>query len=199
MAQFSLYYQTQLETKVSLLPEHIDGNIDDHIMDSLRAKIDGKTIENGIVIRIIRLIDYDYGIIGGANFMATTVYNVKYECLLCSPVKDLEIICSVHKIVKGFLICRNGPVVIAINISDIDTHTFNITGDKIKHISTNHIITHSDFLKVSVTSVANNPGDVNIVAMCKLLNIANKNEIKKFHEEEALIKNISEKDAEDFF
>ena len=114
MAQLNLYYQTQLETSVSLLPEQIDGNIDDHLIKNLKAKVEGKSTENGIEIRVNRLIDYNYGMIDKSNFMGTTVYKVKYECFLCSPIKDLEMICVLDNIVKGFLIGRNGPVIVAI-------------------------------------------------------------------------------------
>jgi len=190
MAQISLYYQTQLETKISLLPEQIDGDIDDHILENLKSKIDTKSIENGIVIRIIKLISYDYGMIDKANFMGTTVYKVKYECLLCSPIKDLEMICVVDNIIKGYLICRNGPVFAAVQFTNIDTHTFRIIGDKIQHIATGKEIAKSDYLKVSIININNNLGERNIVAICKLLNIGSKNDIKKFKEEQELIENV---------
>ena len=191
MAQISLYYQTQLETKVSLLPEQITGDIDDFILENLRAKIDTKSIENGIVIRIIRLIDYNYGMIDKANFMGVTTYKVKYECLLCSPIKDLEMICIVDHIVSGYLVCKNGPIFAIIQSTNIDLHTFEKIDNKIKHIATNKEISKGDYLKVSVISINNSLGERNIVAMCKLLNIASKNDIKKFKEEQELIENVS--------
>ena len=194
MAQISLYYQTQLETKISLLPEQINGDIDDHILENLKTKIDTKSIENGIVIRIIKLIDYDYGMIDKANFMGTTVYKVRYECLLCSPIKDLEMICVVDNIVKGFLVCRNGPIFAAVQFSNIDTHIFKIDNDKIYHIQTNKEIKKSDHLKVSIININNNLGERNIVAVCKLLNIGSKSDIKKFKEEQELIENVVDDD-----
>lgn len=189
MAQISLYYQTQLETKISLLPEQINGDIDENILENLRSKIDTKSIENGIVMRIIKLINYDYGMIDKANLMGTTVYKVKYECLLCSPIADLEMICVVDNMVKGYLICRNGPIVIAIPFINIDTSMFKIVGDNIQHIATNKEIVVGSYLKVSIIDVNNNLGEKKIVAMCKLLNIASKNDIKKFTEEQDLIEN----------
>lgn len=189
MAQIRLYYQTQLETKVSLLPEQINGDIDNNILDNLKSKIDTKSIENGIVIRIIKLIDYDYGMIDKANLQGSTVYKVKYECLLCSPIADLEMICVIDNIVKGYLICRNGPIVVAIPFINIDTSIFKIIGDTVQHISTNKEISTGSYLKVSIIDVNNNLGEKKIVAMCKLLNIASKNDIKNFKEEQDLIEN----------
>ena len=201
MAQLSLYYQTQLETKVSLLPEQIDGDIDDHILENLRAKIEKKTIEHGIVIRIIRLIDYNQGMIDKANFMGTTVFKTKYECLLCSPIKDLEMTCIVDNTVRGYLICRNGPVIAAIYIPTIDTHTFKVVDSKIKNISTGKEVGKGDHLKVSVISISTNLREKNIVAMCKFLNVlTSKSDIKKFNEEQELIQNVGiTEDVDDFF
>jgi DNA-directed RNA polymerase subunit E'/Rpb7 len=190
MAQISLYYQTQLETKVSLLPEHINGDIDYHIETSLKDKIDGKSIENGIVIRIIKLISYDYGMIDKTNLMGTTNYKVKYECLLCSPVKDLEMIGVVDNIVPGYIICRNGPIIAAVQFTSIDTHSFKVMENKIYHIPTNKEIIKGDYLKVSIININNNPGERKIVAVCKLLNTGSKNDIKKFKEEQSLVENI---------
>ncbi len=187
MAQLSLYYQTQLETKVSLLPEQITGDIDDFILENLKSKIDTKSIENGIVIKIIRLIDYDYGMIDKIHFMGTTIYKVKYECLLCSPVKDLEMICKVDNIIKGYVISKNGPIYVAVPFNNIDANVFEISGNNIKYSSSGRIINKNDHLKVSIISINNNIGERNIVVMCKLLNFASKNDIKKFNEEQLLI------------
>ncbi|XWV26226.1 putative DNA-directed RNA polymerase subunit [Tupanvirus soda lake] len=198
MAQISLYYRTQLDTKVSLFPEQIDGNMDDHILENLKAKIEGKSIDNGIVLRINRLISYDYGMIDKANFMGTTVFPVKYECFVCSPTKDLEIVCVLENIVKGFLIAKNGPVIIAIQFNNIDTQKFEISGNNILYTKTKKPVEKGDYLKVSIININNNLGEKNIVTMCKLLNLANKDEIQSYEQDQLLITNGSEDDNKEF-
>lgn len=187
MAQISLYYQTQLDTKVSLLPEHIDGNIDEHLLENLRTDIETKTVEAGIVIKIHKLISYDYGMINKANLMGTTDYKVKYECLLCSPIKDLEMICIVDNIFTGFLIGRNGPIVAAIEFNKIDTNIFKNIGDTVIHIDSKKEIIKGSYLKITVINVNNNIGEKSVIAVCKLLNIASKHDIKKFKTEQKMI------------
>jgi len=198
MAQLNLYYQTQLETKVSLLPEQITGDIDRHILENLKRKVDSKSTDNGIVIRINKLIDYDYGMIDKVHFMGTTSYKVKYECLLCSPVKDLEMICVVENIVKGYLISKNGPVYSAIQFANRDFNVFEISGENIKHIATNKIVKKGDHLKVSIIDIHNDTDEGNIVAICKLLNLATKAEIKKFDEEQAMIEEHDTNETNEF-
>lgn len=198
MAQISLYYQTQLETKVSLFPEQINANIDSHLLDNLKSKMEGKTDENGFIVKINKLIDYDYGMIDKTTFMATTIYRVKYECLLCSPVKDLEMICVVDNIIKGFLIAHNGPVIAAIQFNNVDTQKFEISGDNIIHIKTKKQIEKKDHLKVSIININNNLGEKEIVTLCKLMDLATERDIEQFNEEQALATNKIGNDDKEF-
>jgi len=198
MAQISLYYQTLLETKVSLLPEQINGNMDDHLLANLKAKIEKRVIDNGIVLKINRLIDYDYGMIDKTNFLGTVVYTVKYECFICSPTKNLEIICVLSNIVKGYLICQNGPIVIAIQFNNIDKQKFERNGNNIIHIKNKTPVKKGDHLKVSVISINNNLGEQKITTMCKLLNLADKAEIKRFENDQLLVTNGTIDDDQEF-
>ena len=187
MAQINLYYHTELETKVPLLPEQINGDMNDTLLTNLKNQIEGKTSEHGIVLKVNNLVSYDYGLISKSNFMATTLYNVKYKCLLCSPTKNLEFTCVLDNIVKGILVGRNGPVTVAIQFSNIDSQKFKIDGDNIIDSQTNKSIKKGDHLKVSVINVKINLKETNITTICKLLSIASEKDIKKYKEDEALI------------
>lgn len=187
MAQMSLYYRTQLEAKVSLLPEQINANMDDYMLENLKAKIEGRVIDEGIVLRIIKLISYDYGMIPKSNFSATVVYTVKYECFICSPVKNLEIVCVLENIVKGYLVARNGPVVVAIQFNNIDPQKFEISGNTIISAKTKKPIEKGDYLKVSIININNNLGEKEIIAMCKLLSLATKEEIEEYEKDQRLV------------
>lgn len=90
MAQINLYFFTQAETKTSLLAEQITHDMDNHLLNNLKDKIEGRTTEEGIILKVIKLIDYGYGIIDKVNFMGTAVFHVKYECLICSQLKMLK-------------------------------------------------------------------------------------------------------------
>lgn len=197
MSQLNLYFRTELETKVSLLPNQINGNMDSHILDNLRAKIEGKAIDNGIVLKINRIIEYGDGIIDKANFMGTVVFPVKYECFICSPLKNLEITCIVKNIIKGYLICNNGPVIIAIQFNNIDNNKFEIEDNTISNKNGNKI-EKGDYLKISIISINNNLGEKNIIVMGRLINLASVNEIKVFNEDQMLIVDGSLNDTKEF-
>lgn len=198
MTETNLYYRTQLETKVSLLPEQINGNMNDHILSNLKAKIEGKTLDSGIILKVIRLIDKGMGVVDKSNLMGTTVYLVKYECFICSPTKNLEIICVVENIIKGYLIGKNGPVMVAIQFNNIDTQKFETSGNSIINLKTKNPINKGDHIKVSIISVNNNLGEKSIVTMCKLLSMASKEDIKSFEEDQILAMDGSVDDDEEF-
>lgn len=189
MSQINLYYKTQLETNINLFPKQIMSNIDEHILENLITKVKGKVTEYGIIMKINNLLDYNYGIIDKSNLTGTTIYSVKYECLLCSPVKDLEIICTVENIIKGFIIGQNGPITVAIAMNNIDLNKFNISiaDNSLEHIKSKKKINKKDYIKVSIIEINNELGEKNIITICKLINIANDAEIKRYLNDMSMI------------
>lgn len=187
MAQQNLYYRTQLDTTVSLLPDQINGNIDDNILINLKAKIEKKATEHGIILNVTKLINYSIGKIDRSNFMGTTIFPVKYECFVCSPIKNLEIVCRIENIIKGYIIGINGPIIIAIQFNEIDTQNFENRNNAIHHIKSDKPIQKSDYIKVSIINISNNKGEKNITVICKLLNMATKDEIQAFQRDQLLV------------
>lgn len=194
MAQNDLYFRTLQESKIALSPDQINGNIDASLLKNLVNKIEGKTNEHGIILKIIKIIDYNYGTINKLNFLATVDYNIKYEALLCAPIKDLEIICVIDNIVKGYLIGHNGPVITAIQFNNMDIQKFEINGNNIIYKSTNLPINKGDYIKVSIININMNLGEKEIVTICKLINLASPKEIEKFEDEQLIAQNSSNSD-----
>lgn len=189
MASLHLYYLTQLKTTVSLLPEQINYSLESHLLTNLKSKLEGKTIDNGIVMRIYRLIEYNNGLIDKINFMGIVVFTVVYECLLCAPIKDLEIVCLVENDIKGYLIARNGPVVVAIRHNNVDLNRFEINNSTIVHKQTTITVSKGSYLKVTIISINKNAGEKTILTACRLNNIATEEEIASFNNDQALATN----------
>lgn len=189
MAQINLYYRTQLETNVSILPQQIDGNIDDHMLKNLRHKIEGKTNENGFVLKVNRLISYDDGMIDKANSMGTTVFPVTYECFICSPTIGLEIICVIENIITGYLVAKNGPIKCAIGYINIDHKKFEISDKNVVFKKTKEALKKGDYIKVSIINISfkNHYGKKYMHTVCKLLNLASKTEIQAYDDDQRLV------------
>lgn len=197
MAQLNLYYQTHLNAIVILLPSQSDADMDDHLLFNLTQQIKGKVAEDGIIIKIYRLIDYDYGVIDKTNLSCDIKYNVKYECLLCSVQQHLEIICVVSDLVKGLIIAQNGPVVVVVPMASVDTNKFTLVQQTVVHEETKKKLALRDYIKVSVINTDSNKGDNNITAICKLIDMANNDEIKRYKEDQALISDVNVRDTDE--
>lgn len=198
MAQNSLYFLTQLEDKVSLLPNQMDSNMDDYLLKNLEAKVKGRVTKDGIVLKISRIINYDYGMILKNNFSGTAVYNVKYECLVCSPTKNLNIVCVIENIVKGYIIGKNGPIVIAVPYNNIDAQKFQLSNGQVIYKSNNQPIEKGNYIKVSVININNNLGEKKIMTIAKLLDLATDNDIKMYEDDQAVALNNELDDRQEF-
>lgn len=187
MDRASAYYRTELKTKVPLYPSQLDGNMDEHLLQNLKKKLEGKTIDAGIVIKVNRILHYDYGMVEHVNFTGTTVYHVTHECYVCSPMKGLVMTCIIDNILKGYIIGSNGPMIIPISYNHINERLFKIEGEHIVHIESNKTLDKGDYLKVSVINTRMKLGDKNIKVQCKLLDLASKDDISGFKNDEALI------------
>lgn len=186
MAQLNLYYRTQLTEKVSLLPEQINGNIDKYLLENLKNKIEGKVISLGYVLKIIQIISYDNGMADKSNFMGTTVYRVVYECFICSPIRNLIITCILQNKLKEGLLAHNGPITIFIYPTDIDPQKFEINDKNILYKKNGSIIDIGAHLKVSILNSKIALGEKTIVAVCKLLDIADSDDINNFEKDQKI-------------
>ena len=198
MTQSGLYYHTQLKSKVSIAPNELDGDLDNHILKNLRSKVENKCNEHGIIIRVTRVLSYEYGMIDKTNFTGTTIYKVEYECLICSPRKDVEIVGIIDNIIEGYLVARNGPVVIVVSINNVESQKFQIKDNSLVYLKTKKAVEKGDYIKVSVINTSNNLGEKRTTTICKLLDIATKDDISKFNDEQNLINGDNIADDEEF-
>ena len=188
MSHRNLYTVTQLTGSIYLLPQQIDGNIDQHILTNLKSDVENHVIDNGIVIRANKLINYSNGVIGASNFMATTVFDVTYECILCAPVVGMEFICQVKNILPGFVLAENGPVTVIIMMAYIDEQQFSIKdNNSIVFQTTGAALAKEDYIKVSIINISSNLGEDKIATICKLINMASEREIKSFADTKTMI------------
>lgn len=198
MAQSGLYYHTQLNSKVSIAPNELDADLDDHILKNLRSKVENKCNEHGIIIRVTRVLSYEYGMIDKTNFTGATTYRVNYECLICSPRKDVEIIGIVDNIIEGYLVARNGPVVIVVSVNNVESQKFQIKDNLLIYNKTKKPVEKGDHIKVSVINTSNNLGEKRTTTICKLLDIASKDDTKNFEDEQNLINGDDAAENEEF-
>jgi DNA-directed RNA polymerase subunit E'/Rpb7 len=207
MAQAKLCYYTELTAKVSLLPYQLDGRLDEHLLHNTKNKLEDKTIDSGLVIRVNRILDYNYGLIDKTNFMGTTTMVVKCQALICSPQRDQEIICQIVNVaIKGYILVRNGSLLVAIRYTQMDAKKFDYddTDRSIKILykkngSDSQIELKNDMhVKVSLLNIKKNLNASTITADGKLLDVATDAEIKSYDEERAMIMGLDSQEELEF-
>ena len=77
--------------KVKLLPSELDGNLNEHILDNLKKKYQGKCIKEGYIIKINNIIDRSLGTVSLNDFETNTIFVVKFIANISNP-KENDII-----------------------------------------------------------------------------------------------------------
>src|SRR5207302_6611862 len=119
------YITTVLSTSVMLNPRQLDNSIYINLKKNLIEKIEGKCYKNyGFVTKIYKILEYSEGVIVPENPMAGVLFNVKFTCRLCNPLKNTEIVCKIQKM-KGMLInAINGPITVIITMDRLNDKIF---------------------------------------------------------------------------
>jgi len=179
----SPYYRTQLDENIPLYPDQIGANFMDHLLNNLRTKVEKKCVKDGYVMKIIRIVKINSNRIDGENFTANGVFNVTYECFLCSPVKDMIFTCMVqNNIGAGFIDAVSGPIRVVILLNDIDGERFEIKNNAktLIHKPTGKHINEGTHVVVLIKFIRVNSGENFITVIVKLIDLANEEQIKQY-------------------
>lgn len=173
-----------LERNVGLLPNQRNGDpIMDGLMQNLQKTVVHLTSDVGMVMEIIRILSYGRGMISDANFMAVAVFPVVYEAMVCSPIKDMEVVCRVDNMVKGTLVATNNRVIINAYASDVDSTIFGYQDDTLVHRSSNTPIKIGDLVVITLTQVTKSQNMPHIIAIGILTSIATEADKQIYYDE----------------
>lgn len=115
---------TVLSTKVSLFPNQMNNDIYYNLRYNIERKVQGKCNEFGYVIKVLKIEDYNEGIVDGENFTGSAVYNIRYLASLCIPVEKTQIICKIENINNAIILATHGPISCVITPDNINTLIF---------------------------------------------------------------------------
>src|SRR5580700_5186757 len=122
----SPYINTILYTNLMLRPAQFSNNIYKSLKSNLINNLEGKCYKNyGLIVKIFEIMKYDNGIIQPENPTAGALYDVRFSCRLCIPLKKKQIICEVDRMNEILIGLKNGPIIIIIVINGmINKNTF---------------------------------------------------------------------------
>lgn len=93
----SIYNKIMITKKIAISIIHIGSNLKKTIQNAISNEIEGKCIIQGFVKpNSVNILTYSSGVLNSHN----VIYNVVFECLICSPVEGQIINCIIKNITE---------------------------------------------------------------------------------------------------
>ena len=114
------------------------------------------------------------------NLSGSAIFDIKYHCRLCIPIKNSVIIAQVKTKTQEMVICTNGPLFIFIPKDKIEKSYWDIL-DNFKNKESGKNLNENDYVKVLLLDSRINQNGFVINTIGKLLNSATVEEIKQYY------------------
>lgn len=180
------YINTELRTEVNLEPNQMNNDIYINLKMNLKNKVEGKCNEYGYVDKVHKILEYDYGMIDIENFDCLAKYNVKYSARIYIPIEDTIIISKIEKIHKPLILSKNGPILSAIKLSNIDDSKFKILNGEIIHIVSDQKLQVGSYIKMIIRAKKINYRSPKIDTLGYIMDLASPDEIKDYYLDESI-------------
>ena len=178
--EITLPYRNIIQhTRVQILPHMMNSDIESNMDIVLQKKVEGKCNRYGYIDKVHRIDTYDEEIMTSENLSGAANYNITYHCRICIPVENTIIIGTVKALNSELVIVSNGPLIIFIPKTNIDSNLLEISNELVDK-TTKSPLKQNDFVKVLIDKIKINQGDTQIKCIGKLLNRAVDDEIKHF-------------------
>lgn len=96
--KYGVYMRSILQMKIALSITEIGKNLTQNLEKLIRLKTEGKCIAEGFIRpNSVRVINYSSGLIKDDHVEFCTTY----ECMVCHPIKDMMVSCTVSEVTKA--------------------------------------------------------------------------------------------------
>jgi DNA-directed RNA polymerase subunit E'/Rpb7 len=183
-----MYHWTELKGKIHLEPSQMNTEIYTHLKSNLVKKLEGRCYKNyGFISKINSITKRSNGMIPAENPSATAIFDIKFSCKLCNPLKKSIIVGKVFGLNSLTVSLRSGPIKIVVMINNINPDAFYV--DKHKNlVHKNNIgsslINAGDHLKIQILSKTFNDTDKVITAFGYIMDIASQKDIEEYYKNE---------------
>ena len=172
---------TTLSTRVSLFPMQMNNEIYYHLKQNVEKKVQGKCNEFGYVIKVLKIEDYNDGVIDAENFTGSAVYNIRYLASLCVPVEKTQIIVKIENINNAIILGLHGPISCVITPDKINTELF--TNEIGKYYIRKQELKKGDLVKITILSKKLYKNDI-MISLGFLDDMATQDEQDNFYKPE---------------
>lgn len=181
----SPYINTELYTHISLQPNQMDNKLYINLKKNLENKVLKKCYKDkGYIMEVYKILDYNDGIIEAENPSGSAIFDVKFSCRLCIPLKGKQIICKTNGVNRALITASNGPILLIITSERINSDIFfpdKNNNLRYKKDDTSQILETNVFIKVTILSTTFNNNDNKIKAIGFLNDIATEAEIESYY------------------
>ena len=158
--EYDVYIKSLLTKKITLKITEIGKNVKANLTKKIVNGIEGKCIIEGFIRpSTVNIVSYSPGLIKDDH----VEFQVVYMCLVCNPVKDLEILCVVRNVTKAgihaHVVDEDENVPITVFIAR-DHHNMNPNFDTIKE---------ADSVKAKIIGTRFELNDTSITAIASLI------------------------------
>jgi DNA-directed RNA polymerase subunit E'/Rpb7 len=96
--KYGVYIRSILQMKIALNITEIGKNLTQNLEKLIRLKTEGKCIAEGFIRpNSVRVLNYSSGLIKDDHVEFCTTY----ECMVCYPIKDMMVSCTVSEVTKA--------------------------------------------------------------------------------------------------
>jgi DNA-directed RNA polymerase subunit E'/Rpb7 len=96
--KYGVYIRSVLQMKIALSIVEIGKNLTQNLENVIRLKTEGKCIAEGFIRpNSVRVLTYSSGLIKDDH----VEFHTTYECMVCYPVKDMIVSCTVSEVTKA--------------------------------------------------------------------------------------------------
>lgn len=185
----SPYINTKLYSVTSLAPNQMNNDLYSHLKNNLIKRYEGKCFRHyGYITKIYEIIDKKGAILDPENPMAAAMFDCKFSCRLCIPLKMRNIICKIDQTTQALTSASNGPIKVILTNDRINSDNFIVgrTGILVKAFGSSSIrpLQRGDHVKIKIDSRKFNNGDTIIMCMGVLDSMAKELEISEFEADE---------------
>lgn len=105
------FIKAEFIDKVKLHPKYLDKNIDNSILNVLRKSKEGLCTNHGYIKKnSIKLKKIDNGNVDLTSFHGYVMFQVKYEALVCNPVKDNIVNAKIINVNNFGILCHSSMI-----------------------------------------------------------------------------------------
>lgn len=153
-----LYIVTEQKTQITLPPHKINNNIYENIKNKLRDNMEKRCNTEGYLSEIYEIEKYKKNMVKMDDLTCSVTFNVVFNCRMCVPRKQQQIICIVEESNQMLIKATNGPIIVIIPSDSINSDKFMIDRMgriryKIKKSGDSKSVDKGDYIFATLTGV----------------------------------------------